>query len=109
MRKLSSRIAAASAFCCLLLATACSTTNGSGTDEPKASGADQGAGIAESFDSRFTGNDEFCRPADSEPEEAPKATDPGIIADEIVIANIRLKIEDLEKIGFAFDPGDTAD
>ncbi|WP_183407793.1 ABC transporter substrate-binding protein [Nocardioides marmoriginsengisoli] len=101
-------MAAVAGLCCLLLATAC-TTDGSGTSDSKPDGGDSGPGIAESFDSRFTGNEEFCRPAADAPDEAPKATAPGITADEVVIANIRLKIEDLEKVGFAFDNGDQAD
>ncbi|MBO9523135.1 MAG: ABC transporter substrate-binding protein [Nocardioidaceae bacterium] len=104
-----SSFAAAAGLCCLLLTTACGTTNGSGTDKPKSQGGDSGPGIAESFDSRFTGYDDFCRPATEEPKEKPKATDPGITADKVVIANIRLKIEDLAKVGFAFDNGDQAD
>lgn len=101
--------AGVAALCCLLLATACNTTDGSGTAEPTRQAGASGPGIAESFDSRFTGTDDFCRPADAEPAEKPKETGPGITADKVVIANIRLKIEDLAKVGFAFDNGDQAD
>ncbi len=119
-----------------LLAAACGTDNGEGTqpspedpstpDEPttpeEPSGEtdpppdegdppeENGSGNGEMpFESRFTGTDAFCTaPADGI-EYSPEDVGPGMTAEEVVITNVRLMTEDLEPIGFAFDNGDPTD
>ena len=83
-----------------LLGAACSSDDSSGGDD---AGGDTTASSAPApvEDSRFTGTEAFCAPADGEPAEAPTASDDGITADSISLAQVRLMLEDLEEIGFA--------
>jgi hypothetical protein len=88
-----------------LLGAACSSDDSGGGDDAseETTGTDAPAPVE---DSRFTGTDAFCAPAEEEPAEAPTASDDGITADSITLAHIRLMLEDLEEIGFAVDLGD---
>ncbi len=87
-----------------LIVAACGDDSGSGEDATEDTAASDAPAPVE--DSRFTGTDAFCAPAEGEPAEAPTASDDGITADEITLTHIRLQLEDLEEIGFAVDLGD---
>lgn len=87
-----------------LLGAACSDDSGGGDDA--ASDTTTSDAPAPVDESRFTGTDAFCTPAEGEPAEAPTASDDGITADTISLAQVRLMLEDLEEIGFAVDLGD---
>ncbi|MET0914104.1 MAG: ABC transporter substrate-binding protein [Acidimicrobiales bacterium] len=87
-----------------LLVAACG--DDSGSDDDAASDTTTSDAPAPVEDSRFTGTDAFCTPAEGEPSEAPTASDDGITADTISLTHVRLMLEDLEEIGFAVDLGD---
>ncbi|SEF11875.1 ABC-type branched-chain amino acid transport system, substrate-binding protein [Jiangella alba] len=99
--------ACALALGCLIVAGGCSGVVRSTDDDPAAAPTSSGPGVAESFDSRFTGTEAFCTAdtGDHQPEEV----EPGITADSVVLTNVRLRLEDLVEVGFAEDVGDTAD
>jgi hypothetical protein len=88
-----------------LIGAACSSDDSGGGDDAAddTTASDAPAPVE---DSRFTGDDAFCAPAEGEPAEAPTASDDGITADSITLTHVRLMLEDLEEIGFAVDLGD---
>lgn len=98
----------------MLVAAACG-----GSDDDDDAGGDNGGSeqpaegeeVSTEIDrsGRFAGLDSFCEPFEGEPEEEPEATEDGITEDSIVLSHIRVKLEDLEGIGFAVDIGDPAD
>lgn len=97
-----------------MLAAAC----GGGDDDEDATGPDENGTTETTAEerptevdrsSRFAGLDSFCEPAEEEPEEAPTASDDGITEDEVVVAHVRVTLEDLAGIGFAVDLGSPAD
>lgn len=65
--------------------------------------------VVESTGSRFTGVDTFCTPPPEGTEFDPQDVGPGMTSEEVVLTNVRLKTEDLEPLGFAFDVGDPTD
>jgi ABC-type branched-subunit amino acid transport system substrate-binding protein len=99
----------------VLIAAACGGSDGGSEDDagadtsPPTSGQSSDAPLTIDRSGRFSKEDTFCGPAAAKDKEAPKATDPGITADEIVITHLRVTLEQLAGIGFAVDIGDTAD
>lgn len=91
-----------------LVVAACGSSDDGGGEDASGDGSTTSA-PAPVEDSRFTGTDTFCTAAEGEPAEAPAASDDGITADSITLTHVRLKLEDLESIGFASDLGDQND
>jgi hypothetical protein len=88
---------------------ACGGDDGGGDAGTATSASPSTTGARPAAESRFTGHDEFCRPAEGDPEEVPTATDDGITADEIVVTHVRTMTEQLVGLGFAVDIGDPKD
>src|SRR5262245_25434271 len=89
----------------MLVAASCAGDDSSG-DSTEAGSGGTTATTAAPIESRFTGNDAYCTPAEGAPDEAPTAVDDGITADSITIGQARLQLEDLVDIGFSTDLGD---